>query len=66
MKKSASSPSAKQPNEKQQSSSKISETNWERLASMEDDEIKLTLEHPEADVNHMVNGVVRHGLQHNQ
>ena len=33
---------------------------------MEDDEIKLTLEHPEADVKHMVNGIVRYGLQRNQ
>ena len=33
---------------------------------MEDDEIKLTPEHPEADVNHMVNGIVRNGLQRNQ
>ena len=66
MNKSALSPSAKQPNEKQKSSSKISETNWERLTSMEDDEIQLTPEHPEADVKHMINGILRHGLQRNQ
>ncbi len=66
MKKFALSPSAKQPNEKQQSSSKISETNWERLASMEEEEIQFTPEHPEADIKHMSNDIVRHGLQPNQ
>ena len=33
---------------------------------MEDDEIQITPEHPEADVKHIINGIVRHGLPPNQ
>ena len=30
---------------------------------MKDDDILLTSEHPEADVNHIVRGIVRNGLK---
>jgi len=30
---------------------------------MKDKDIKLTAEHPEADVKHIVRGIVRHGLK---
>jgi predicted SprT family Zn-dependent metalloprotease len=33
---------------------------------MEDHEIQLSPEHPEADVKHIIKGIVRHGLQHNE
>lgn len=40
-----------------------SKTDWSRLRSQDDTSIKLTAEHPEADVQHIVRGVVRRGLQ---
>ena len=33
-----------------------------RLRAMKDDEIALTKEHPEADIEHIVRGIVRRGL----
>ena len=48
---------------KRQSSSKKSRTNYRRLRTMKDDDILLTSEHPEADVNHIVRGIVRNGLK---
>jgi uncharacterized protein (DUF4415 family) len=60
--KSASSRSAKQPAVKQTSSSMKSKTDWARLkAKAEPDTV--TAEHPEADIRHIVRGVVRRGLQ---
>ena len=48
---------------KKKSSSKASKTNWKRVRSMADKDIKLSAEHPEADVRHIMNGIVRRGLR---
>ena len=48
---------------KQKSSSKTSETDWNRLKTTRDEDIELTSEHPEADVNHIVKGIARRGLK---
>jgi uncharacterized protein (DUF4415 family) len=48
---------------KRQSSSKASKTNWARVRSMKEREIKSTSEHPEADVKHIVRGIARRGLR---
>jgi len=45
------------------SSSKTSRTDWPRLKAMKDKDIKLTDEHPEADVKHIVRGILRQGLK---
>jgi hypothetical protein len=45
------------------SSSKISRTDWPRVKAMKDKVIKLTSEHPEADVKHIVWGILRQGLK---
>lgn len=45
------------------SSSKTSKTNWSRVKAMKDRNIKLTAEHPEADVKHIVRGIARRGLK---
>ena len=60
--KSASSPSAKQRSVKQTSTSTKSKTDWARLANPASDGIP-SAEHPEADVKHIVRGIVRKGLQ---
>ena len=60
--KSASSPSAKQRSVKQTSTSIKSKTDWARLANPASDGI-VSAEHPEADVTHIVRGIVRKGLQ---
>ena len=60
--KSESSPSARQPKMKPTSTSVKSKTDWDRLL----DPAVLgtpTSEHPEADVKHIVRGIVRKGLQ---
>ena len=44
-------------------SSKASKTDWARIQGMKDADIKLTSEHPEADLRHIVRGIVRRGLQ---
>lgn len=48
---------------KKSSSSKRSTADWARVRSMCNREIKLTPEHPEADVRHIVRGIVRRGLE---
>ena len=48
---------------KRRSSSKKSRTNYRRLRTMKDEDIVLTSDHPEADVNHIVRGIVRNGLK---
>jgi uncharacterized protein (DUF4415 family) len=48
---------------KRPSSSIRSRTNFRRLRSMRDEDILLTPEHPEADVKHIMRGVVRSGLK---
>ena len=45
------------------SSSKTSRTDWSRIKAMKDKDIKLTSEHPEADVKHIVRGILRQGLK---
>ena len=59
--KSASSPSAKPRSVKQTSTSLKSKTDWARLRSSEAKGMP-TEEHPEADVKHIVRGMVRRGL----
>lgn len=44
-------------------SSKLSKTDWARFRAMKDADIKLTSEHPEADLRHIVRGIVRRGLK---
>jgi uncharacterized protein (DUF4415 family) len=61
--KSASSRSAKPQGGKPKSSTAKSGTDWERLKDMPEKDIKLSEEHPEADVKHIVKGIVRRGLQ---
>jgi len=45
------------------SSSKTSRTDWPRVKAINDKDIKLTSEHPEADVKHIVRGILRQGLK---
>jgi uncharacterized protein (DUF4415 family) len=58
--KSASSPSAKRPAVKRKSSPQPSRTDWSRLKSRAG---SASREHPEADIRHIVRGVVRRGLK---
>ena len=48
---------------KKQSSSRTSKTDWPRVRTMKDRQIKTSDEHPEADLKHIVRGIVRHGLK---
>jgi uncharacterized protein (DUF4415 family) len=48
---------------KRKSSSQKSRTNYRRLRALKDADIRLTPEHPEADVKHIVRGIVRDGLR---
>jgi uncharacterized protein (DUF4415 family) len=59
--KSALSPSAKQPGVKPASTLKKSKTDWSRLAAPAAHGVP-TVEHSEADVKHIVRGIVRKGL----
>jgi uncharacterized protein (DUF4415 family) len=59
--KSALSPSAKQPGAKRKSTSVKSKTDWARLRSTKT--APATKEHPEADIRHIVRGMVRRGLE---
>ena len=45
------------------STSGTSKTDWSRVKAMKDKDIKLTSEHPEADVKHIVRGILRQGLK---
>ena len=60
--KSASFPSAKQRSVKPSSTSPKSKTDWARLRATEAKGVP-TEEHPEADVKHIVRGIVRRGLK---
>lgn len=60
--KSASSPSAKQRGTKPTSTSVKSKTDWQRLQDSAA-KAKPSKEHPEADVEHIVRGIVRQGLE---
>ena len=48
---------------KKRSSSRTSRTDWRRVRAMKDEDIKLTKEHPELDLKHVVRVIVRKGLQ---
>jgi hypothetical protein len=48
---------------KKRSSSKASKTDWKRIRATRDKDIKVSGEHPEADMRHIVRGIVRRGLQ---
>jgi len=48
---------------KPNSSSRKSKTNFRRLASQRSAAVKVRAEHPELDVKHLVNGIVRRGLK---
>ena len=45
------------------SSSRTSRTDYPQVKAMKERDIKLTPEHPEADVKHIVRGIVRKGLK---
>ena len=60
--KSASSRSEKLPSVNRKSASMKSKTDWSRLKAGADT-AKPTSEHPEADVNHIVHGMVRKGVK---
>ena len=60
--KSTSSPSAKQPAAKRKSTSMKSKTDWTRLESKKAAPT-ISEDHPEADVRHVVRGIVRRGLK---
>lgn len=48
---------------KKQSYSRASKTDWARVRAMRDRDIAVSAEHPEADLRHIMRGVVRRGLQ---
>jgi uncharacterized protein (DUF4415 family) len=48
---------------KKSSFSKTSKTDWPRVRAMKDSDIRLTDEHPEADIKHIVRGIARRGLR---
>jgi uncharacterized protein (DUF4415 family) len=48
---------------KRLSSSKTSKTDWSRVRSIKDKDIKRSSEHPEADVKHIMRGIARQGLK---
>ncbi len=48
---------------KKSSSSKVSKTDWPRVRALKDRNIKTSGEHPEAEVKHIVRGIVRQGLK---
>ena len=48
---------------KKRSSSRTSKTDWARVRAMRDRDIKQSPEHPEADLKHIVRGIVRQGLK---
>ncbi len=48
---------------KRKSSSQKSKTNFRRLKSTKSPAVLLSAEHPEADLKHIVGGIVRRGLK---
>ncbi len=48
---------------KKRISSNASKTDWKRVRSMKDSDIKLSREHPELDLKHVARVVVRRGLR---
>lgn len=61
--KSTSSRSARLQRARKRSSSAVSRTDWARIASLKDRDIKRTAEHPEADLRHVVRGIARRDLR---
>ena len=45
------------------SSSTTSQTDWPRLKAMQEQDIRLTAEHPASEVDHIVRGIARQGLR---
>jgi uncharacterized protein (DUF4415 family) len=45
------------------STSRASQTDWSRVDSLKDRDIKASRSHPEADPLHIVRGIVRRGLK---
>lgn len=45
------------------STSKASQTDWSRVDSLKDRDIKVSRSHPETDPLHIVRGIVRRGLK---
>jgi uncharacterized protein (DUF4415 family) len=48
---------------KKRSSSRTSKTDLRRVRALKDRQIKVSADHPEADVRHIVRGIVRQGLK---
>ncbi|MEP6885776.1 MAG: BrnA antitoxin family protein [Gammaproteobacteria bacterium] len=48
---------------KLKSYSRKSKTNFSRLRSMKDGDIRLVAQHPEIDLKHVARGIVRRGLK---
>ena len=48
---------------KKPSSSRTSRTDWPRLQGMKDRQVKVSADHPEAELKHIVRGIVRQGLK---
>ena len=48
---------------KKKSSSRVSKTDWRRIRAMREPDVRLSDEHPEADVKHIIRGIVRQGLK---
>jgi uncharacterized protein (DUF4415 family) len=48
---------------KKSSSSRVSKTDWARVRVQSDKDVKVTAEHPEAEVKHIVRGIVGRGLK---
>jgi uncharacterized protein (DUF4415 family) len=45
------------------STSRASRTDWARIGSTKDSDIRVDAAHPEADTKHIVRGIVRRGLK---
>ena len=48
---------------KKRSSSRTSKTDWRRIRAMRERDVRVSDEHPEADLKHIVRGIVRQGLR---
>ncbi|MEO5953312.1 MAG: BrnA antitoxin family protein [Chloroflexia bacterium] len=48
---------------KKSSSSRTSKTDWPRVRAQTDKNVKITSEHPETDVKHIIRGIARRGLK---
>ena len=48
---------------KKSSSSRVSKTDWAPVRVQSDKDVKVTAEHPEAKVKHIVRGIVRRGFK---